>query len=141
MQRPVVVLPQPRSPTSPRVSPRRTVKSMPSTAFTSPTLRLMTSPSVTGKYICNPRTSRSGLVSVAATLMTLFVQPNRRQILVEVMTGADLPPLHIGSIRNDAVPPQHWELVRLGIDHMLLEFAHQTALFGGVGLVQHRLVK
>ena len=37
MQRPVVVLPQPLSPTSPSVSPRRTVKSMPSTAFTSPT--------------------------------------------------------------------------------------------------------
>jgi hypothetical protein len=39
MQRPVVVLPQPLSPTSLSVSPRRTEKSMPSTAFTSPILR------------------------------------------------------------------------------------------------------
>ena len=40
MQRPVVVLPQPLSPTRPSVSPRLIVKSTPSTAFTSPILRL-----------------------------------------------------------------------------------------------------
>ena len=36
MQRPVVVLPQPDSPTSPSVSPRRIVKLTPSTARTTP---------------------------------------------------------------------------------------------------------
>ena len=38
MQRPVVVLPQPDSPTRPSVSPLRIVKLMPSTAFTWPTV-------------------------------------------------------------------------------------------------------
>jgi hypothetical protein len=31
--------------------------------------------------------------------------------------------------------------VRLGNDHPLLELAHQDALFGGVGLVQHLLIE
>ena len=38
-QRPVVVLPQPDSPTRPSVSPRRIVKLTPSTARTTPTCR------------------------------------------------------------------------------------------------------
>ena len=61
MQRPVVVLPQPLSPTRPSVSPRAIVKSTPSTAFTSPTLRLNITPSVIGKCLARPRTSRSGV--------------------------------------------------------------------------------
>jgi len=39
MQREAVVLPQPLSPTRPNVSPRLTLKSMPSTARTCPTTR------------------------------------------------------------------------------------------------------
>src|SRR6185437_1560987 len=141
MQRPVVVLPQPLSPTSPRVSPRRTVKSMPSTALTSPTLRLMTIPSVTGKCICKPRTSRSGLVSLSATAMTLLVQPDRCQILVQVMARADLPAFDICPVGDDPVPPQHREFVRLGIDDVLFEIAHQAALLGCVRLMQRGLIK
>ena len=45
----VVVLPQPDSPTSASVCPRRTSKLMPSTARTQPTVFISTSPSVTGK--------------------------------------------------------------------------------------------
>src|SRR5438477_1821613 len=141
MQRPVVVLPQPLSPTSPRVSPRRTVKSIPSTALTSPTFRLITIPSVTGKCICNPRTSRSGLVSIAATLMTLFIEPDRRQILIVEMARTDFPAFHIGPVRNATEPPHEPDLVRLVVDHIFLELAHEAALFGGVGLVQHFLVE
>ena len=44
MARPVVDLPQPDSPTSPRVSPFLTLKEMPSTARTAPTLRCKTMP-------------------------------------------------------------------------------------------------
>src|SRR3990170_5896757 len=51
MQRPVVDLPQPLSPTRPRVSPWRMPKLMPSTAFTSAILRWKMMPAVTGKYI------------------------------------------------------------------------------------------
>src|SRR5215469_9985579 len=130
MQRPVVVLPQPLSPTSPKVSPRRTVKSMPSTAFTSPTFRLTTTPSVTGKCICSPLTSRSGWGSSTATVIALLIQPDRRQILVQVMARTDLPALHVISVGDDPVPPQHRKLVRLGIDHVPLEFSHQTTLLG-----------
>jgi hypothetical protein len=45
------------------------------------------------------------------------------------MARADLPALHIRPVGDDAVPPQHRKLVRLGIDHPLLELAHQDALF------------
>ena len=48
MQRPVVVLPQPLSPTSPSVSPRRTAKLTSSTALTCPTVRWNTTPEVPG---------------------------------------------------------------------------------------------
>ena len=60
MQRPVVVLPQPLSPTRPSVSPRLMSKSTPSTAFTSPILRVSTMPSEIGKCMARPRTSSSG---------------------------------------------------------------------------------
>src|SRR5579859_1264753 len=76
MARPVVDLPQPDSPTRPRVSPRRTVKSIPSTALTWPTSRCKMMPSVIGKYIFRPATRTrvssprvSPTVSVPAALL------------------------------------------------------------------------
>ena len=51
MTRPVVVLPQPDSPTRPSVSPRRMLKEMPSTAFTAPTCFWKMNPLVMGKYL------------------------------------------------------------------------------------------
>ena len=57
MQRPVVVLPQPDSPTNPSVSPRRTVKVTPSTALICATARWNKIPEVTGKCIFRSRTS------------------------------------------------------------------------------------
>ena len=60
MALPVVVLPQPLSPTSPRVSPWLMVKETLSTAFTSATLRWKMIPDVTGKYIFRFFTSSSG---------------------------------------------------------------------------------
>src|SRR5271167_1430871 len=129
MHRPVVVLPQPLSPTSPKVSPRRTVKSIPSTAFTSPTFRLTTMPSVTGKCIRKPLTSRSGWASIAAAVMTLFVQPDCRQVLIDEMARADFPALHVRAVRDAAEPPHDPGLVRLVVDHVFLEFPHQAALF------------
>src|SRR5689334_4137115 len=60
----------------------------------------------------------------------LFIEPDRRQVLVDEVTRADLPPLHIRLVGNDAVPPYHPDLVRLGVDHVFLEIAHQGALLG-----------
>src|SRR5215213_365792 len=56
--RPVVVLPQPDSPTSDSVSPWRTEKSTPSTAWTAATGRLNTPPR-TGKCLTSPVTDSS----------------------------------------------------------------------------------
>jgi hypothetical protein len=64
--RPVVVLPQPDSPTSESVSPFLTVKSSPSTACTALVLRC-SSPRRTGKYLRRPETAsraRSPAVTV-----------------------------------------------------------------------------
>src|SRR2546422_259022 len=59
MARPVVLLPQPDSPTRPRVSPRRTSNDTPSTAFTLPTWRRTTAPAITGKWTFRSVTSRT----------------------------------------------------------------------------------
>src|SRR5215211_2730021 len=59
MARPVVLLPQPDSPTRPKVSPRRTSNDTPSTAFTLPTWRRTTAPAITGKWTFRSLTSRT----------------------------------------------------------------------------------
>ena len=57
--RPTVVLPQPDSPTSPSVSPRRIVKLTPSTAWTLAIVRWRTPPRI-GNCLTRSRTSTSG---------------------------------------------------------------------------------
>src|ERR671922_1155917 len=80
MARPVVDLPQPDSPTSPSVSPRRIENETPSTARTAPTLRWKMMPCVSGKCITSLRTSSrtsapvalgvdSGLVATATAVV------------------------------------------------------------------------
>src|SRR5688572_15496683 len=56
--RPVVVLPEPDSPTTPSVSPRLTQKLTPSTALTWPTV-LLNRPLLIGKYFFSPLTCSS----------------------------------------------------------------------------------
>src|SRR3990172_11483171 len=63
MTRPVVDLPHPLSPTRPNVSPRRTSKVIPSTAFTAPTCRRI-SPRMIGKCFLRPSTCRRMLFSL-----------------------------------------------------------------------------
>src|SRR6266851_8305585 len=70
----------------------------------------------------------------------LFVEPHRGQVLVEVMAWADLPALDVGMMRDDALPPQQEDLVRLVIERVLLELPHQRALLRWVRLAQHLLV-
>ena len=41
-----------------------------------------------------------------APLISLFVEPDRRQILVQVMARADLPAFDIGPVGHDPIPPQ-----------------------------------
>src|SRR5579863_862649 len=56
----VVVLPQPDSPMTPRVSPAAIAKSIPSTALTQPTFLRGKSAVVTGKCLVRPSISKSG---------------------------------------------------------------------------------
>jgi len=53
----VTDFPQPLSPTRPRVSPASSVRSIPSTAFTWPTVRGMMPRYLTGTYVRRPVTS------------------------------------------------------------------------------------
>src|SRR5437867_806387 len=68
MTRPVVVLPQPLSPTRPSVSPAYRSSEMRSTALISPTLWVKTVPRVTGKYFDNSLTCRSGWLVMTPAL-------------------------------------------------------------------------
>src|SRR5271169_7263291 len=77
------------------------------------------------------------IASAPAAPFRLPVQPDRCQVLIQVMARADLPALDVRPIGDDPVPPQHRKLVRFAVDHVLLELAHQDALFSGIGLVQH----
>src|SRR2546422_1034122 len=64
----------------------------------------------------------------------LFVEPDRRQILINIKARADLPPLKVGAVRHDAVLPQHEYLVRLFVEHAFLEGAHRRTLLRWIGL-------
>jgi len=59
-RRPMVVLPQPDSPTRPNVSPRPMAKLTPETALTEPTWRRNTPPAMTGNSLTRSVTSRIG---------------------------------------------------------------------------------
>src|SRR5947207_10129167 len=71
---------------------------------------------------------------------TLLVQPDGRQVLIEEVTWADLPAFDIGAVRHATVPEGQRQFVRLGVDHVSLELAHQRPLLHRVGLVQHLVV-
>ena len=74
--RPSVVFPQPDSPTTPSVSPARTLRSTPSTARTCPTVCLK-SPALIGKCLTRPSMRRSSSPFDAACAATLVAQRPR----------------------------------------------------------------
>src|SRR3954447_18797971 len=94
--RPSVDLPQPDSPTTPRVSPLRRSKLTPSTARTAPTCFLNRMPRVRGKCLTRSRTSSTGSAPglAAARLDGLVID----QLLPEVARA--------GAVRGDVV--QRW---------------------------------
>ena len=65
----VVDLPQPDSPTRPRLSPSAMLKSSPSTAWTAPTVRRIGKPALIGKCLVSPVTSRRGAGAGSVPLM------------------------------------------------------------------------
>src|SRR4051812_33777613 len=56
------------------------------------------------------------------------------------MARANFPALHVAAIWDDAVAPQQEDFVRLGVEHALLELAHQLALPREIGLAEHAIV-
>src|SRR5882762_7029640 len=58
----------------------------------------------------------------------LLVEPEPRQVLIDEMGRRDLEPLQVRPVRHDPVPPQCPDLVRLLIEHVGLQAAHQLAL-------------
>src|SRR5258708_27814588 len=73
-QRPVVDLPQPDSPTSPRVSPRSMWKSIPSTAWTLPAWR-PNKPPLSGKFLVRFQTLSNGSLIEQPSLPHGYTQP------------------------------------------------------------------
>src|SRR5271166_3110353 len=76
-----------------------------------------------------------------ASPVASFIEPDRCQVLIEVVTRADLPALDVGGVGNDPIPPQHPDRMGLGIYREFLELAHQGALLGKVGLAQHLVIE
>src|SRR5712691_4825002 len=79
------------------------------------------------KRSCTISSSRSRRLIVAGPLI---VEPDPCQILIDEMGRGDFETLHIGPIRHDPMPPQRPDLMRLFVEHVGLEAAHQGALFG-----------
>src|SRR5690349_1974027 len=95
MASPVVLLPHPDSPTSPKVSPRRTSNDTPSTAFTLPTWRRTTAPAMTGKWTFRSLTARTvsgaGMGAELGMEMTggkmVGIAPDQRRALAAADVG------------------------------------------------------
>src|SRR5271166_6803674 len=71
----------------------------------------------------------------------LFIEPHRRQILVQIVAGTNLPALHIRPVGHDPVVPQQEYLVGLAVENVLLEVAHQGPLLGELGFMQHPIAQ
>src|SRR5688572_10058194 len=119
--RPTVVLPHPDSPTSPSVSPRRSVSETSSTARTAPVRRGMT-PLITGKLTLRSVTSRiASWVSMTVIVqVTADPMPGRhfdeRRFLVRAWfeaflaarreLAADGQPVNVGDRAGDGLQPR-----------------------------------
>src|SRR5262252_1067386 len=57
------------------------------------------------------------------------------------MARADLPSFDVRPVWDDPVPPERHDFMRLVVERMLLERAHQQALPRRFGLVQHLLIE
>src|SRR5919201_3244836 len=73
----------------------------------------------------------------------LLREPDRVELVVEIVAGCDRPAFHLRQMRNDAMPLQRVDDVRLVVEQPLLELAQDLlALFGigGASLPVHEVV-
>src|SRR5262249_15589103 len=104
----VVVLPQPDSPTRPKVWPRLMVKLTPSTALTQPRLLPSREPP-TAKYFLRPRTSSNG--SGMFGLLKGQPAPDSPAVAQVFLTGF-LSPAALQSMRTAGVEATAWRQSR-----------------------------
>src|SRR5262245_5753974 len=79
--------------------------------------------------------------SLPCDTVSLLVEPDAGQILVDVVARRDLPALEVRAMGDDAVPPQRDEVVRLLVEHPLFVGAHDPLLLGDVAGAVHGVVQ
>src|SRR5229473_6193448 len=86
--------------------------------------------------------NRASLIFITSSCSTvLFIEPDRRQILIDEVGWADLEALHVRPVRHDPVPPQYPDHMGRVIEHVLFEPAHKRPLLRRIGLAQQLFVK
>src|SRR6267142_5414987 len=82
--------------------------------------------------------SRAGLACAPSRLLYCFslVEPDRPQILIDVMTGTDLPAFDIRAVRHDPLPPQQVDRMNLLVEDVFVEFEQVALLLGLVEFAQ-----
>src|SRR5712691_2847655 len=145
----VVVLPQPDSPTRPRVSPVLIVKLTPSTALTQPRLLPRREPP-TGKYFLRPRTSSNG--SLTGGLLQGLPAPDGPAVAQGLLAGlfstATVQGVRAAGVKAAARRQgrEIWRLAGDGVERLLApQLRHGVEQSSGVGVlrcveqVPHRL--
>src|SRR5947207_8632770 len=159
--RPVVDLPQPDSPTRPSFSPRATEKLTPSTAFTVPTCRFITTPEVIGKWTLRSRTARTGsggeavMIEAGGEMVGLALDQRRpldvaalgRVLAAQREGAARRQGGEIGRLALDrhqrplgvAIEPRHrqHQAARVGMARALVELARRRGL-DDAAAIHHR---
>src|SRR5262245_11521434 len=67
-----------------------------------------------------------------AAAVVLLGQPDRVELIVQVVAGGDRPAFHLGAVRDDAVPLERVEHVHLLVEQALLERAEQGPPLVGI---------
>src|SRR5262245_7896099 len=87
------------------------------------------------RYFFMPRrgAGRPGrIVPARVAGLRLLGQPDRVELVVQVMAGGDRPAFHLGAVRDDAVPLRRVEHVQLFVDQALLERAEEGPPLVGI---------
>src|SRR5260370_4507150 len=75
------------------------------------------------RYIAPP----DGESGLGCSTAWLLIQPNVREILVDVVARTDLPALHVGPVGDDPIPPRRHDRVGLSVEDVGLAFAPHAA--------------
>src|SRR5258705_8537045 len=108
-----------------------------------------TSPGMTrmSRNVTSATPSRVGSISrkrLIRYLVTLFGQPHRVELVVQIVAGRDRPALHLRQMRDDPVPLQRVDDVRLLVEQPLLELAQDLLALlgiGGAALLVHEVIE